>query len=125
MRISSFFVGIVLFLMLWSGCYEFQDGCFDLEAVNYNFVVDNNVLEDCEYLEIRVQFIYVYSILDMVYIFWLCDSVYLDEVGNFFMVNVFEFFIFDFELQCIDGAYFNIEEEFDLYLFDNNGNVVL
>ncbi len=125
MRISRIIAGIILLLTLWSGCYEPQDGCLDLEAVNYNFAADNNAPEDCEYPEVRVQFTHVYSTPDTVYNFRLRDSVYLDEAGNPFTVNAFEFFISGFELQRTDGAYLNIEEELDLYLFDNNGNVVL
>jgi hypothetical protein len=124
MRISSFFVGIVLLLTLWSGCYEPQDGCLDLEAVNYNFAADNNAPEDCEYPEVRVQFSHVYSTPDTVYNFRLRDSIYLDEAGNPFTVNAFSFFISGFELQRTDGTFLNVEEELDIFLFDNNGNIV-
>lgn len=124
MKISKL-IGVGLLISLWSGCYEPQDGCLDLEAVNYNFDADNNAPDDCEYPEVRVQFNHVYSTPDTIYNFRLRDSVYLDEAGNPFTVNTFEYFISDFELQRTDGTYLNVEEELDVYLFDNDGNVVL
>jgi len=124
MRISRL-IGILLVIALWSGCYEPQDGCLDLEAVNYNFSADNNALDDCEYPEIRVQFTHVYTTPDTVYNFRLRDSVYLDAAGNPFTVNAFSFFISGFELQRNDGAYLTVEEELDIYLFGNEGNILL
>lgn len=112
-------------IALWNGCYEPQDGCLDLEAVNYDFSADNNAPEDCEYPELRVQFRHMYSAPDTVYNFRLRDSIYLDEAGNPFTVNNFSFYISSFELQRTDGSYLGIEEELDIYLFDGNGNVVL
>lgn len=124
MKINKLPVFLLLILM-WSGCYEPQDGCLDLEAVNYSFSADNNAPEDCEYPELRAQFIHVYSTADTVYNFRLRDSVYLDAAGNPFTVNRFSFYISDFELQRTDGTYLNVEEELELYLFDNDGNIVL
>lgn len=124
MRISKLVV-LGMVIALWNGCYEPQDGCLDLEAVNYDFSADNNAPEDCEYPELRVQFRHMYSAPDTVYNFRLRDSIYLDEAGNPFTVNNFSFYISSFELQRTDGSYLGIEEELDIYLFDGNGNVVL
>ncbi|MEQ8703726.1 MAG: hypothetical protein RIC19_07390 [Phaeodactylibacter sp.] len=125
MRTNKFTAFLVLVIALWSGCYEPQDGCLDLEAVNYNFEADNNAPEECQYPELRIQFTHQYSTADTLYNFRLRDSVYLDAAGNPFTVNAFTFFISDFELQRTDGTYLNIEEELDLYLFNTNGDIIL
>ena len=115
---------VLMVIMVCNGCYEPQDGCLDLEAVNYDFAADNNAPDDCEYPELRVQFTHVYSTADTVLPFQLGTGVYNDVAGNPFSVNGFSFYISSFELERVDGAYLTIEEELDIFVLNNNDDPV-
>lgn len=122
---KGFFLALGFAVALFSGCYEPQEGCLDLDAVNYDFSADNNAPDDCQYPELRIQFRHRYSTGDTTYTFRLSDSVYLDESGNPFTVERFQFFISETLLTTQAGEALNVEDELDIFLENPAGGLVL
>ncbi len=122
---SGWFLVLGLLALTFSGCYEPQEGCLDLDAVNYDFSADNNAPDDCQYPELRIQFRHRYSTADTIYTFRLNDSVYLDESGNPFTVERFQFFISETVLETQSGAPLTVEDELEIFLENPGGNLVL
>jgi len=101
--------------LLLSGCYEPQEGCLDLEAVNYDFSADENNTEDCNYPELRLQFNHRFVGADTTYNFRF-DSTYLDSEGNPFTFDDLRFYISNVRLLGANGTSYGVEEELTIFI---------
>ena len=104
------------------GCYEAQEGCLDVEAVNYDFSADKDVREDCEYPLLRLAFDHRYTTPDTVYTFRLDDSTYLDQAGNPFKVEDLRFYISNVHLIGTNGQEYGVEDELSVYIPQSPGS---
>jgi len=120
---SHFFLSIIALLLFAQACYEPQAGCLDVEAVNYDFSADENDAADCVYPELRLRFEHVYSYPDTTVNLRLQDTFYLDESGNPFRLNRFEFLLSDIRLQLADGSTLEVSDEIAIYIESDEGRV--
>jgi hypothetical protein len=121
--VLSCLVFMALASMLSSGCYEPQEGCLDLEAVNYDFAADENNLEDCNYPELRLRFNHRFVSPDSIYTFRF-DSTYLDAAGNPFFLDDIRFYISNVLLLGTDGTQYGVEEELSIFLPQPNDSLL-
>jgi hypothetical protein len=107
-----------------ASCYEPQEGCLDIQAVNYDFSADENVPEDCQYPDLLVNISHIYSTPDTIYTFRLNDSVYLDRNNHPFIVGDLRFYISNFRLLDSDGVQSGIEENLVISIPQTNGTFI-
>ena len=120
---ANWVLSILTLLLFAQACYEPQAGCLDVEAVNYDFSADENDAADCIYPELRLRFEHVYSYPDTTVSLRLQDTFYLDEAGNPFRLDRFEFLLSDIRLQLADGSTLEVSDEIAIYIESDEGRV--
>lgn len=115
---------LIYLCLLAASCYEAQEGCLDIEAVNYDFSADENVPEDCQYPELRLNIAHRYSTPDTIYAFQLNDSVYLDRNNQPFKIGDLRFYISNFKLLESDGTEAGVEETLTISIPQDDGTLL-
>lgn len=122
-KTNPLLLSIMALLLFAQACYEPQAGCLDVDAVNYDFSADEDDPAECVYPELRLQFNHVYSYPDTTVNLRLQDTFYLDEAGNPFRLNRFEFLLSDIRLQLADGSTLDVDDEIAIYLESDEGRI--
>jgi hypothetical protein len=121
---THYLLPLLALLFFAQACYEPQSGCLDVNAVNYDFSADENDAAECIYPELRLRFDHVYSYADTTVSLRPRDTFYLDEAGNPFRLNRFEFLLSDVRLELADGSTVEVEDEITIFLEMDDGRVV-
>ncbi|MCB0568338.1 MAG: hypothetical protein KDC66_01170 [Phaeodactylibacter sp.] len=114
-----------LSLVALQGCYEPQEGCLDVEAVNYDLQADKNNSSECVYPELRLVLQHVYSNGDTTYRLGLADSIYYDSQGHPFRINAIRFFLSNCHLIFADGREAEVGESIEIGILQPDGSTLL
>lgn len=121
-RISSYLgYGIVflgLFLLL-TACFEGEEGCLDIAAVNYDVTADTPCPDCCNFpnldLSFRHKFYQPADTLNLLY-----ENNFTDGAGNRFAIAGLAYYLSDVHLVRPDGQEEEVEDRIRVTLFDAN-----
>ena len=108
-----------------AACYEPQEGCLDVEAVNYDLQADKSNNEECIYPQLRLSLRHVYSKADTTYRLGLADSVYYDSQGHPFRINSIRYYLSNFHLIFADGQEAEVAETIEIEIPQPDGSTLL
>lgn len=84
--------------LLFAACYEANEGCLDVNAVNFGLDADRECADCCEYPALSIQFFHVWEDADTSFTFNYGSAAFMDAMGQTFAIDRITFYANDFVL---------------------------
>ncbi len=101
LKIASFILVFGSMMFLYTSCYEPQEGCLNPIATNYNVHADDACDECCTLPNLILQVMHRYQGVDTFSV--SPGDTLLDDFGQAYFLNQFEYFINEVSLTGMDG----------------------
>lgn len=97
---------LILFMVLFQGCYQAVQGCLDAQATNYSVDADEPCPDDCcTYPSIKLKIQHCYEVAPDSFISLnYGDSIYYDALGEPFRISGIQYYMSAFKLVKTDGS---------------------
>ncbi|MBK7408422.1 MAG: hypothetical protein IPJ40_10395 [Saprospirales bacterium] len=120
----GFFLGSMLALLLLAGCYQKEEGCLDIHAVNFNVAADKPCADCCTYPKLSVKLEHK-AILPDTLLPFRYDSLYYVAAypGVKFRFHRLRYYLSDIRL-VRSGATGQVMDSVTLYLPQSPGDTV-
>lgn len=103
---------LILFMVLFQGCYQAVQGCLDAQATNYSVDADEPCPDDCcTYPSIKLKIQHCYEVAPDSFISLnYGDSIYYDALGEPFRISGIQYYMSAFKLVKTDGSLIGVSD---------------
>lgn len=105
------FLGALLLLLSASGCAVREEGCLDVQAVNFSVEAEKACSSCCQYPQLRLDLLHKYTVNDSLLNLTLNSGAYPDGAGNMIRFKDIRFYLSELHLVTEDGADIGVGEE--------------
>ncbi len=100
------------FLLLGAlGCAVREEGCLDVQAVNFSLEAEKACSSCCQFPQIRLDLLHKYTVNDSLLNLTLNTGAYPDGAGNMIRFKDIRFYLSELQLLTEDGAAISVREK--------------